>query len=116
MLKFHVKRKRRNKFGAKKTRCDGIVFDSAGEAKRYLVLKMLLRSNYISDLKLQPKFDLIVNDQKICTYKADFAYNENGQFVVEDFKGVKTSAYKLKKKLMKALYGIDIKETGKNDI
>lgn len=43
---------------------------------------------------------------------ADFSYHENGILVVEDVKSkaTKTPLYQLKKKLVKALYGIDVKE------
>jgi len=51
---------------------------------------------------------------KICRYVADFGYIENGAVVIEDVKSKITKGlpvYRLKKKLMKALYGIDIRET-----
>ena len=44
-------------------------------------------------------------------YVADFVYEENGQTVVEDVKGVKTPVYKLKKRMLAEKYGIVIKET-----
>jgi len=52
-----------------------------------------------------------VAGQHICTYRADFAYDENGARVVEDAKGVRTPAYRLKAKLMKAVFNIEIRET-----
>lgn len=101
----------RSKFGAIKTTIDGVTFDSKKEAARYQDLKLLLKANQISELELQPKFRLEVNGVKICTYIADFRYKENGKLVTEDVKGVKTPAYNLKKKLVKALYGVEIFET-----
>ncbi len=48
-------------------------------------------------------------------YRADFVYEElrKGVWseVVEDVKGFLTPMYRLKRKLMKAIYGIDIRET-----
>ncbi|MFR5079104.1 MAG: DUF1064 domain-containing protein [[Clostridium] innocuum] len=45
-------------------------------------------------------------------YIADFTYNDrNGQLIVEDAKGVKTPVYRLKRRLMAELKGIEIKET-----
>lgn len=42
---------------------------------------------------------------------ADFVYfDEQGQLVVEDVKGMKTREYILKRKLMLWVYGIKIKE------
>lgn len=111
LLKEEEKGKRNGKYNAKKTTVDGIVFDSAWEAKRYSTLKVLEKSGDIQDLELQVAFVLEVNGVKVCTYKADFVYQQNGAQVVEDAKGVKTPEYNLKKKLMKAIHGIEIKET-----
>lgn len=103
--------RRRNKYGAQRTEVDGIVFDSKREAMRYATLKHAERAGMIRNLELQPKFDLTVNGVKIGSYRADFIYFEDDQRVVEDSKGCRTAVYKLKKKLMLALYNIRIKET-----
>jgi hypothetical protein len=100
-----------NKYGNVKIEIDGIIFHSKGEANRYLELKHLMRGGVISRLELQPKFTIAINGYKICDYIADFSYIENGDRIVEDFKGHRTDVYKLKKKLVKALYGVDIRET-----
>lgn len=94
-----------------KTIIDNIPFDSKKEAARYLQLKMLFDTGVITELELQPAFKLVINGQKICTYKADFRYCENGKSIVEDVKGMKTPIYNLKKKLMFACHGIKILET-----
>tara|TARA_R110002020_G_scaffold475890_1_gene713796 strand:+ start:46721 stop:47032 length:312 start_codon:yes stop_codon:yes gene_type:complete len=101
----------RNKFNAKKTVVDNIKFDSMAEARRYKNLKLLERSGSISDLELQPRYDLIINDIKVGFYKADFRYVQDGQLIIEDVKGMKTPIYNLKKKMIKAIYGFDILET-----
>lgn len=102
---------RRNKFHAKKTNVDGVVFDSAREARRYGELKLLQRAKQIDDLTLQPSFPLRVNGQLVCVYRADFSYNERGKRVVEDSKGFKTRDYIIKRKLFLALNaGIDHRE------
>lgn len=101
----------RNKYRAIKTTVDGIKFDSKKEATRYQTLKILVMAKEISDLSLQPKFDLIVNGTKIGFYKADFQYTQDGKTVVEDVKGMKTPIYNLKKKMIKAIYGFDVFET-----
>ena len=105
---------RRSKFNAKKTTIDGIVFDSKFEAERYCILSVREKAKEISNLELQVPFDILVNEQKICTYVADFVYIEDDKRVVEDAKGVKTPEYRLKKKLMKAALDIDILETYKS--
>ena len=99
-----------NKYRAIRTEVDGIMFASKKEAMRYKELKFLLQEQRISDLVLQPKFPIEVCGKKICTYIADFIYNEDGKQVVEDVKGVKTSVYRIKKKLTEAIYNITIKE------
>lgn len=101
-----------NKYHAKKTAFDGINFASKKEASRYFELKILEKAKLISNLELQVPFPIVVNKLKICTYVADFVYlNQNGVKVVEDAKGVRTPLYKLKKKLVKAVYDIEIYES-----
>ena len=103
---------RRSKYGAKKTIVDGIKFDSMAEAARYGALKIIQSAGLISDLRLQVPYVITVNGKKICRYVADFVYIENGKEVVEDVKGIKTPVYNLKKKLMEAMFGVVILETG----
>jgi len=102
-----------NKYHNRKTVVDGIAFASKAEARRYLEVMMLQRGGAISQLELQPRFPMVVNNVKVCTYVADFSYNENGQHVVEDVKSeatCKLPVFRIKKKLMLALYGIDVQE------
>lgn len=93
---------------------DGIYFHSKKEAGRYVELKLLERSGIITGLELQKRFNIYVNGQHICAYVADFVYIEKGNQVVEDVKGMKRGTawamYRIKKKLMKAVLGIEIKE------
>ena len=105
--------KKSSKFGAKKTMVDGITFDSKWESERYGQLKAMERGGIVTDLKLQVKYDIVINDIKICKYIADFVYKEESpdgkiREIVEDAKGFETPEFKLKKKLMKAVHGIDI--------
>jgi hypothetical protein len=104
-----------NKYNAHKTVVDNITFDSKKEANRYAELKMcmLARGNdKVVNLELQPKYPCVVNGKKVCTYIADFKIEyADGTVVVEDVKGMRTPIYRLKKKLVEALYGIEIVET-----
>ena len=102
--------KARAKYRNKKTVVDGIKFDSQREATRYSVLKIMQAAGVISDLRLQVPYVMTVNGLKICKYVADFVYVDRGREVVEDVKGMKTPTYNLKKKLMKAVHGIEIQE------
>lgn len=106
------------KYGAKKTKVDGIVFDSKKEAKRYIELKALQDCGEIRDLQRQVKFELLPSqvgaDGKVkergVTYKADFTYLKDGNRVVEDVKGLRTSTYILKRKMMLYFHGIEVQE------
>ena len=125
-----------NKFGAKKTKdpATGIEFDSKAEFNRWCELRLLERGGKISGLKRQVEFELIPTQretntevykagpqkglpkpgaviEKPCKYVADFTYYQNGKYIVEDAKGCKTEAYKIKKKLMLYVHGIRITET-----
>lgn len=97
-------RKNINKYRNIKTSVNGITFDSKKEAGRYTELLLLKGQGAIKDLELQPSFDLIVNDKKIATYKADFKYFDVGRYewVIEDVKSpiTKTPVYRLKKKIL----------------
>ncbi len=101
---------RKSKYGNKKTTIDGITFDSKRESERYCFLKYRLLAKEIKELELQPKFPIFINEIKVFTYKADFAYIEKGKRIVEDSKGFRTSIFKLKKKAVEAYYGIEIIE------
>ncbi len=111
----------RSKYKSRKTVVSGITFDSAKEAARYSELRVLEKAGVISDLKTQERFDLVVNGHRIGFYRADFTYLEMGEIVPEDARLVvedvksemtrKLPVYRLKKRLMLALYGIDIRET-----
>lgn len=123
----------RSKYGNRKTVVNGIEFDSQKEAVRYQELRLLERAGKISGLRLQEKFVLIPSQreastevyksgsqkgrrkpgkllEKECSYIADFCYTENGESVVDDTKGFRTEAYKIKRKLMLERYGIRIRE------
>ena len=106
---------RKNKFGvsSKADRTmDNIVFDSKKEMMRYAELKALQEAGEIYGMRMQPRFDVVVNEKFICFYKADFWYecSDGSGAVVEDVKGKRTQIYKLKKKLVEAIHGIEITE------
>lgn len=97
------------KYNNEPTEVDGLRFASKKEARRYGELLILERAKKITELKLQPRFPIIIDGIKVCTYVADFSYQDTEQLhgggvVVEDVKGVRTAMYKLKKKLFEASY------------
>lgn len=101
----------RTKYRNKPTYVDGRRFDSRREARRYQDLLLLQAAGQISHLDCQVRFPLVVGTELICTYVADFCYRENEKGIVEDCKGYRTREYKIKKKLMRAIRRIEIKET-----
>lgn len=105
-----------NKYGAKKIKdpATGFIFDSKKEFIRWCELRILERAGKISDLKRQVKYELIPKQkgERACNYVADFVYiDSDGNNVVEDTKGVRTDAYRIKRKLMLHIHGIKVKET-----
>ncbi|HEX6537525.1 MAG TPA: DUF1064 domain-containing protein [Gemmatimonadaceae bacterium] len=108
-------RRGNNKYGAKAVVIDGIRFDSLAEGRRYNELKLEVAAGEITALECHPRFPLVVNGVKVGTYVADFAYVvlvDGGPRVVEDVKSrpTRTQSYRLKRKLMLALYGIAVRE------
>ena len=122
-----------HKYGNRKVTVDGISFDSVREARRYKELKLLLLAGEIIGLHMQVPFELVPAQyeetgevyskgprkgqpkqgkciEKSVVYVADFVYWQNGQRIVEDTKGVRTTEYIIKRKLMLHKYGIRIRE------
>ena len=105
---------KKSKYGAVKTEVDGIMFDSKREASRYQELRLLEQAGEIANLRLQVPYILFPKNEhgRALKYIADFVYNDDtGALVVEDAKGHSTDVYKLKRRLMAELKGIEIKET-----
>ena len=110
-----------NKYGAKRTEVDGIKFASLREARRYQDLKTMERAGIITDLVCQPAFPFIIDERPVlirskgypngrkAKYIADFSYLENGCRVVEDSKGMDTPVSRLKRALVEAIYGVEVR-------
>jgi hypothetical protein len=104
-----------HKFHATKTEYLGILFDSKKEAHRYQLLLLRGELGEIADLELQPHFALMVNGIKVGRFRADFRYVElaTGELITEDVKSPPTRldrAYRLRKRIVEALYCIEIRE------
>ena len=105
------------KYHNKKTEVEGYVFDSKHEAIRWIELRYMERAGLITDLRRQVPYELIPAQkqngktvERAVKYIADFVYTMGGRTIVEDAKGVRTDVYKIKKKLMRYVHGIEIKE------
>ena len=102
------------KYKNKRTFFEGQSFASRREAARYGELLLLKAAGEIKgEIELQQRIRCEIDGVHVCDYICDFWYTltEGHQLVIEDCKGVKTALYRLKKKLVKALYGYDILET-----
>ncbi len=106
----HAKPKKRAKYRNVAVTVDGIRFASKREAAYYGQLKQREKVGEVSAIALQRRFDLIVNGEKIGRYTADFAFWDHvaDRFRVIDVKGVETREFKRARKLIKALYQIDV--------
>jgi hypothetical protein len=92
---------------------DFYYFASKFEAKRFGELDLQRKIGHITELETQVTYPLVVNSMPICKYIADFQYKDlAGNLIVEDTKGHEkavTDVFKLKRKLMGAIHGIDVK-------
>jgi hypothetical protein len=107
--------RRASKFGARPTTAGGVRFASAKEARRHGELLALVAAGAIGALRRQVPYRLVVNGHLIATYYADAVYldYESGEEVVEDVKSAATRrlpVYRLKRRLMAAIHGIEIRE------
>lgn len=104
---------KRRKYGNKITVVDGLRFDSKHEAACWRKLVERERTGEIRGLRRQVRFALTVNGEAVCTYVADYVFEEDGMRVVADAKSEitrKDPAYVIKKKLMAAIHSITIRE------
>lgn len=104
-------------------------YDSKKEYRRAKELKLLEKKGIITGLQEQVKYELIspqyhfyevqgarkmLRKKKLIErgvyYIADFVYYRDGEYIVEDTKGVQTKEYIIKRKLMLYVHGIKIKE------
>ncbi len=110
-----VDNKKMNKYGNIRSVYKGRVFHSKREAEFARTLDMMRRATdpeqRVREIEYQPKYPLVVNGKKICTYIGDFNVTyESGKRTLFDVKGFKTDIYKMKKKLVEALYPVEIVE------
>lgn len=101
---------RREKYGRIKKTVDGIVFDSTVEAEAWRILKLWEAAGAITELEVQPEFQLepgfMVDGKKVraIKYRADFLFVKDGRKTVVDVKGVRTAAFNIKAKMFKARF------------
>jgi hypothetical protein len=93
-----------NKYGAIRTESDGRTYDSKGEAGRAHMLQLRERAGEISNLEYQVVYQLSKRVKAVI----DFRYQENGQTVLEDFKGLLTDAARIKYAWVEKDYGLHV--------
>lgn len=101
-----------NKYKNKRCQHDGINFQSIAEGDYYLMLKLLVKLGNVTHFLRQVPFDLPGGVK----YRLDFlVFRADGTVQYIDVKGKKTAEFKMKKKLVEALYPVVIqcmKKTG----
>lgn len=111
------KNKKKSKYLNKWVVIDSIKFQSEGEGYYYLELKSRLLRGEFKEFKRQLPIEFEVNGVRVGKYIADFAVlHYNGSIEIIDYKSRFTATlalYGIKKQLMLALYGVEIKEVGK---
>lgn len=94
------------------TACGGAIvyFSSKAEHSHFIKLLRDQSSGAISEITLQPRFDLVINGKKIGRYRADFKFFDKRKQAhrIQDVKGVVTRDGELRRKVVEALYGIEV--------
>ena len=116
-LKPNKNQKKGNKFGAIKTTYNGVIYDSKKESEYAYKLDLLRKANgndRVIEVERQIKYSVDVEGKHICNYYLDFKVTYPNRVEHVDIKGLKSGAsyqiFRLKKKLIEALYKIEIIE------
>jgi hypothetical protein len=105
---------RQSKYRAQPVTVDGVHYASTGEYRRWCELAALQQAGRICNLARQVRVELIAYGRdheparlgaKGRFYVADFAYEIDGQFQLEDFKGCDTALSQLKREMVAAQTG-----------
>jgi len=95
----------RNKYNNKKCRYKGYIYASRREAADSMWLDSLLANGKLLEIQKQVKISVDVEGEHICNHYADFLVTlADGRMKYIETKGLVTEVYRLKLKLIKALY------------
>lgn len=110
-----------SKYGAKACQVGDEKYRSQRERDRHQALLFWQRAGHVTGLTREVRFVLApgvkIDGEKRARpelrYYADFVYSDvrTGKVVVEDSKGVRTPAYRIKRHLMATVHGIHVLET-----
>lgn len=99
-----LRRKKGNKYNAKKVKLDGRTFDSKAEASAAATLEMMRKAGRIREIEYQPRYLLLPKPNKI-EYVADFRVVwADGREEIIDIKGMETPVFKIKHKMFRHFY------------
>lgn len=106
---------KKSKYGNEKTIYKGEKYDSKREADYSKMLDTLKhsknRAERVLKVERQVRYPIFIGQKHICNYYSDFRVRYgNGREEVIDVKGYKTEVYKIKKKLVEAIYQFKIIE------
>ena|SRR3990167_4461213 len=108
MLKRIYLPKRRNKYGAIKSKCwSGHIHDSKAEQRYCDQLYLLKKNGDILNYEIQVPYQMIVSGKKITKYIVDFlVFMKDGKLEAREVKSkiTKTATWNIKRKLFEALY------------
>jgi hypothetical protein len=112
---------RKSKYGNKPQQIGAEKYRSKREARRHLKLLALQRAGLVANLRREIAYVLAPSvrfaSKRRATpelrYMADFVYTDTrtGHEVVEDCKGCRTEGYRIKRHLMLAVHGIEVRES-----
>ena len=97
----------RHKYHAVRTELDGIKFPSKKEALYYQRLKNLKRAGEVVFFLRQVPFYLPGGVKYVVDFQVFYA---DGSVAFIDVKGMRTATYKAKKKMVEALFPVEIEE------
>lgn len=101
----------RSKYGAIPTTLDGIRFASKAEARAYQVLKIMESRGSITELRLQPRYELqskfadaLGVKHRAISYIGDFEFLRENVRICVDVKGIEAAGFRVKFKMAIKLY------------
>ncbi len=97
----------RHKYNAKRAERDGIKFDSTKEARYYDELQLRVKAGEVLFFLRQVPFHLPGGVKLIIDF---VEFWSNGTVHIVDVKGAKTEQYQAKKRMVEALYPVEIEE------
>lgn len=99
------KKSAKNKYNAKAVEYKGRLYDSIGEMEYAIKLEWRKKAGEIVAIYPQFPIKIVVSGVFICRYLIDFKIElKNGVFEFHEYKGAETDLWKLKWKLVHALY------------